>query len=59
MVVLLNQNILHGELLSSRPTHHRFRRDDPLLIRDRDRELKAHCSSRSEITEEMFMNNVG
>ena len=36
MVVLFNQNILHGELLSPRPPHHRFRHCDPLFIRQRD-----------------------
>ena len=36
MVVLLNQKILHGELLSPRPPHDGFRYDDPLLIRERD-----------------------
>ncbi len=38
MVVLLNQNILHGELLPSRPAHHRFRDLDALLIRQRNRQ---------------------
>jgi hypothetical protein len=31
MVVLLNHNILHGELLSPRPSHHGFRRNDTLF----------------------------
>jgi len=36
MVVLLNQNILHGELLSPRPPHDRFEDFYALFIRQRD-----------------------
>jgi hypothetical protein len=35
MVVLLNENILHGELLPTRPAHHRFRDLAALLIQQR------------------------
>ena len=50
MVVLLNQNILHGELLPSRPAHHRFRDLDALLIRQRDRQRERFPWSHGEIT---------
>ena len=52
MVVLLNQKILHGELLSPRPPHDGFRYDDPLLIRERDSQREGFPWSHRQITGE-------
>jgi hypothetical protein len=52
MVVLLNQNILHGELLSPRPSHHGFMHDDPLLIRERDSQREGFPWAHRQITGE-------
>ncbi len=36
MVVLLNQNILHGELLSPRPAHYGVKDLEALFVGERD-----------------------
>jgi len=52
MVVLLNQNILHGELLSPRPPHDGFRYFYSLFIGQRDGQRECFPWSHGQITGE-------
>lgn len=52
MVVLLNQNILHGELLSPRPPHDGFRYFYWLFIGQRDGQREGFPRSHGQITGE-------
>src|SRR4249920_681116 len=52
MVVLLNQNILHGELLFPRPLHDGFRYFYSLFIGQRDGQREGFSWSHEQITRE-------
>ena len=52
MVVLLNQNILHAELLSPRPQHDGFRYFYSLFIGQRDGQREGFPRSHGQITGE-------
>ena len=52
MVVLLNQNILHGELLSPRPPHDGFRYFYSLIIGQSDGQREGFPWSHGQVSRE-------